>query len=302
MRHGRSAVTPGTAGDVARRLVLVRALTFGYIAAWLTVRAGYVWGVANQPARRFEPVGIVGLLGAPPHRAVTMTVAVTTLVAAVLAATGRLLWVSAPVAALGMLGVASLVSSFGQIFHTEHLVVLHAGVLAAHAVGTARGRGSREWADRWALTMLAAVTAVTYVVAGVAKLRASGIEWVAGDVLRNWVAVDNLRKLLLVDPYSPLGGWLAGIDWIWPPVALATLALELGAPIVLLGRRPAVAWALGAWLFHVGVLAVMAISFPYQLTGVAYAALVPVERVEAWARAALARRRPYTRSTCGSSC
>jgi hypothetical protein len=49
--------------------------------------------------------------------------------------------------------------------------------------------------------------------------------------------------------------------------------------VALLGRRWRTAWVAAAWLFHVGVLALMAIAFPYQLTGVAFAAFFRLERL-----------------------
>lgn len=281
------------------RLARVRLLVFGYTAAWLAVRFGYVLDVTRLPDRRFAPIGVLAGAGSVPPVPVVAGWAAVTLVAAVAAAAGRRLRVSAPVAAVGMLGVATLTSSFGQIFHTEHLLVVHLLVLAAHAVLTRPA--DADWDARWALGTLQAVTAATYVVAGVAKLRMSGVGWVTDDVLRVWVAVDNLRKLLLADPYSPVGGWLAGVAVVWPVIAVLTLAVELGAPVAAvaawrgLGRggpwaaRLAVGWAVGAWAFHVGVLALMAIGFPYQLWGVAYAAFVPLER---WRRPARHRARP----------
>ena len=287
-------------GDLARRLVLVRAATFGYAAAWLVVRAPYLWDVSALPDRRFEPVGVLAVLDWRPGRLVALTLIAVTLVSAVLAAAGRAIRVAAPLAALGMLLVATLTSSFGQVFHTEHLLVLHLFVLGAHAWTADRHPRTDAWHVRWALGMLAAVTAITYVVAGVTKLRMSGTGWVGGEVLRNWVAADNLRKLLLEDPYSPVGGKLAGIGWVWAPIAVATLAVELGAPLAVLGaRRQALRWAVtvwvaAAWLFHVGVLGLMAIAFPYQLSGVAYIAMLPVERMEGRVRTVLQRLRPYT--------
>ena len=47
----------------------------------------------------------------------------------------------------------------------------------------------------------------------------------------------------------------------------------------MLGGRVAKLWALSAWLFHVGILAVMAILFPYPLAGVAFAPFFPVEQL-----------------------
>lgn len=110
------------------------------------------------------------------------------------------------------------------------------------------------------------------------KLRNGGWDWVDGGVLRNQIAYDNLRKELLGSQHSPIGGWLVRYAWVFPPFAWATMAIELGAPIALLGGRWRTVWVVGAWLFHVGIVILMAISFPYQVSGIAYACFFRPER------------------------
>jgi hypothetical protein len=260
------------------RVMLVRVVTFGYATAWLLVRGGYVADVARLPERRFEPIGVLRIVATPPPDRVVALVWVVTLVACGTVTANRFVRAAAPVGAVGMLFLATYTSSFGQVFHTEHLLVLHLGVLAVAAV-IEPNDPAQEVTSGWPLNLMMSIVVVVYVVAGVAKLRHSGAEWVSGDVLRNWVAVDNLRKLLFDDLYSPLGGWLSAVGWIWGPIALATLVVELGAPVALVPGRSRYVWLAGAWGFHLGVLVVMAISFPYQLFGVAYAAFLPVERI-----------------------
>ncbi len=139
--------------------------------------------------------------------------------------------------------------------------------------------------------LCALITVLAYVIAGWAKARHGGLEWVTGDVLRNWVAHDNLRKVVLGDPHSPLGAAAVAYGWLFPPMALVSLIVELGAPLALLGGRLRQGWIAMAWLFHVGVLVLMAIVFPYQLLGVAFAPLLPVERLadrSTWRRLRLA--------------
>jgi hypothetical protein len=121
------------------------------------------------------------------------------------------------------------------------------------------------------------VTVIAYVVAGVAKVRNAGPEWLDGEVLRVQIAYDNLRKIELGDMHSPLGAQLVRYAWIFPPLAWATMVLELGAPLALLGRWPARAWVVAVWGFHVGVAAVMWISFLYPLSGVAFCSFFEVE-------------------------
>jgi hypothetical protein len=83
---------------------------------------------------------------------------------------------------------------------------------------------------------------------------------------------------------------LVGHAWLFPPLAVATLAVELGAPLALLGGRVARVWALLAWGFHVGVAAVMAIVFPYSLLGIAFAPFFNVEQLPLRLPARLTRR------------
>src|SRR5262249_52824084 len=149
--------------------------------------------------------------------------------------------------------VGTYVSSWGQLFHTENLLVLHALVLAAWALAP------RPLDPRLVLRALVVVLVATYVVAGVAKLRGSGWDWRDGDVLRNKVAFDTLRKAVIGAPSSPIAGTALDATWMWAPLAWLTLVVELGAPIVLLGRRWALGWVVAAWTFHLGILAVMAI-------------------------------------------
>ena len=91
-----------------------------------------------------------------------------------------------------------------------------------------------------------------------------------------------MRKALLGDRHSPLGAHLVRYGWVFPPLAFASMVVELGAPLALLHARTRRAWVAAAWLFHLGVLALMAILFIYPLTGIAYASFGHPE--ELWQR------------------
>ncbi|MEZ5166890.1 MAG: hypothetical protein R2695_10505 [Acidimicrobiales bacterium] len=69
--------------------------------------------------------------------------------------------------------------------------------------------------------------------------------------------------------------------WLLVPAAITTMVVELGAPVALASGRAAAWWCAMAWSFHVAILAVMAIVFPYHLLGIALAPLLPVERLGA---------------------
>ena len=145
------------------------------------------------------------------------------------------------------------------------------------------------------------MTVLAYVIAAQTKLEMAGLDWITSDALRNQIAYDNLRKILLGDAHSPLGAALAPHGWLFPPLAGATIALELGAPLALLGGRAARVWAGGALLMHWGIFALMAIVVPYQMLGVAF---LPFFAVERWCLPAAVRRRapaprPGTMGSCG---
>ena len=146
----------------------------------------------------------------------------------------------------------------------------------------------------WPLRLISIITVSTYVLAGVAKLRTSGIDWVTGTVLRDQVAQDNLLKELFGAPSSPLAGPLLGHAWLFPPMAAFAVVVELGAPVALLGRRWRTAWVAAAWVFHLGILVLMTTFFPYPLSLVAFASMFAVERLPRGVAERWRRRRPTT--------
>ena len=129
------------------------------------------------------------------------------------------------------------------------------------------------------IALASLVLVITYVIAGVAKLRYGGLEWVFGDTLRNHVAYAAARLDLLGGSPSPLAGWAVRLDGVWPFVAAATIVIELAAPLALLGGRIRTAWVLAAWLMHLGVLGVHADRVPVPAVPRCLRAAVPIERL-----------------------
>jgi hypothetical protein len=270
------------------RIAVLRVLVAGYVGIWTIVRAPALLDTTGYASRRFDPVGPLALLDAPLPDAVVVALVVVTPVAALLFAAGRARPVSGWVAAVGFLLVTTYRNSWGQLFHTENLAALHLVVLAMVSP-------RRERDAEWAVRAMAVLTVGAYVVAGVAKLRISGTAWLDGDVLRHQIAFDNARKELLGDTTSPFAPWILGQDWLLAPAAWATMVVEFGAPLALLGRRIAALWCATAWAFHIAVLVFMAILFPYQLFGIALAPLLPVERIPDTVAGWRARSRPVSR-------
>jgi hypothetical protein len=286
----------------ARRLALLRiamgVFAFGYLASRYV---GFT-SVATLSARQFAPVGAARLLSQPLPGAAVQALVVGALLFAAAFALGVRYRVTAPLFALLLLWVTSYRSSWGMLFHTDNLLVLHVLVLAAAPAADAlsldarRGRAPAPDDDGrygWALRTICLVTIVTYVVAGVAKLKLGGLGWLAGEQLRGQIAYDNLRKVELGREASALGVWFVRHPAVFPPLAALTLLVELGAPLALLHRRAALVWSLLAWGFHVGVALLMNIKFPYPLAFVPYLAFFRLERWhESKLGGALRRRLP----------
>lgn len=259
----------------AGRLDAVRMLTVMYCLVWIVVRLDYWRDSARLADVRWKPVGVVGWLGVQPSVAAITMLAAVTFAVGVVALSGRAWAATGPLMAIGFVYLTTFGASWGQILHTANLPALHLLVLATAPVG--RGRSTSAG---WPLKVMSMVTVATYFVAGVAKFRlGGGLTWLTGDRLLRLVAHDNMRKRLLDDIYSPLAPHLVGHPVLFRVGALLSVFVELGAPLGLLGRRLRWAWVASAWVFHVVVLAVMAVFFPYPLFGVAFASMLPTERL-----------------------
>jgi hypothetical protein len=281
----------------AERLALLRIAVGGYSLVYLLTRAGHLNRVVSYPAEAFAPVGPVSLLAQPLANAGVYLLYAAALLAGVAFTLGVRYRLSGPAFALLLLWVTSYRNSWGMIFHTDNLLVLHALLLAAAPAADAlalRPSPVASLATRrygWAVRSMALVTVASYVAAGIAKLQNTGVSWALGAALREQFAYDALRKISLGSFYSPLTDWMLPHAWIFPLLSVFTLAVELLAPLALFGPRCALIWAASAWLFHLGVVASMLIVFPYPLSGCAFLCLFPLERALAHPRArALAER------------
>lgn len=272
------------------RLAALRLLVGGFATVYLAARFVHLISFVDFAPRSFAPVGVVDLLlGAPLPAALVVAPVLLALLLAVAFTLGWRHRVTGPAFAATLLWVLSYRNSWGMIFHTENLMVVHVIVLGLTPAADAwsldvrrRPPPPRPRAHGWPVRLLALVTVTTYVLAGLAKLRLSGLSWATSDLLRNYIAYDNLRKLELGDAHSPLGAALVAHGWLFPPLAGASLVVELLAPAALFGPRLARWWSLAAWAFHAGVLAIMAIFFPYPLLGLAFAPLFAAERLPLW--------------------
>jgi hypothetical protein len=275
----------------AERLAAVRVLVGAFALVYLAVRLPYLFSYATFNPDQFRPVGIVAMfLDRPLLPVVVKLVTVATLVAGAAFVVGWRFRVTGPVFAALLLWTLTYRNSWGMVFHTENLVVMHVLVLgltrSADAYSLdARRRGERADPDGrygWPLRLMCAIVVIAYVLAGWAKLRNGGMDWLWGDELRNHIAIDNARKALLGDIYSPFAGPILHWGAAFKILAFMTVAVEIAAPVAMIGRRTAFVWVALAMAFHFGVLGLMFIAFPYQLTGIAYASFFRAEKLFEW--------------------
>lgn len=279
----------------AERLAMFRILTGSFAVCYLLVRAPVFLQLGERDVG-FDGVGVAVLLGGPvPAGVVTALVVATVLAGAGFTAGWRFV-LTGPAFALGMLCLTSYRGSWGQLLHFENLVVLHLLIVAVSPgadVWSLDGRGGRRAARRssptaygWPLALAALVVVVSYVIAGVAKLRYGGLEWIFGDTLRNHVAYSAVRLDLLGADPSPVAGWAVRHEWVWPFAAAGAVLVELSAPVALFGGRLRTSWVVAAWLMHAGIFVFMLVGFPYPLFLVAFAPFFRIERL--WTRAPFA--------------
>lgn len=283
----------------ARRLAALRLYVGGFALIYLVGMLPMWLGYPRFHDRDFRPVGLVAVLVDEPVPAGVHYALVALTIGLAIAFTAGVLyrWL-APLFALALLWLLSYRNSWGMVFHTENLLVIHTSVLAIVPAADAwswdaRGRPAPPDHERyqWPLRLCAALTTLTYLIAGLAKLRLGGWAWTSGEALRDQIAIDNLRKHLMGSSMSPIAAPLLAHPAIFEGLALTSLAVELGAPLALLHRRVAAVWAVMAWGFHAGVVALMAIVFPYPLSFIAYAPLFRCERPIDWLIARVRRRR-----------
>jgi hypothetical protein len=278
----------------ATRLATFRILSGAFAVGYLVLRLPYLLDVIRLDRSHWDPPGVLSVLRDAPGQGLAQIVLALTVATGIAFTLGWRYRVMGPAFAMLLLATLTYRNSWGHLFHSDDLLVLHVLVvgfvpaadrwsLDARRAGHAAADGAPSVRYGWPLRLAALVTVLTYVVTGVAKLRYAGTGWLGGDTLLHQVAFDNARKKVLGAPYSPLASTAAAHPGLFRPMGPVTLAIELAAPIALVGRRWATGWTAAAWVLHVGILALMAIGFPYPLSLVAFApffrAELPIERL-----------------------
>ncbi|MFO0735700.1 MAG: hypothetical protein U0270_07465 [Labilithrix sp.] len=266
------------------RLRVTRTLVGLFATLYCVIRVPYLADFSHKVPSSFAPAGIVALLAQPLPAVVTWPLALVTIALGVLFTLGRRLTLVGPAFFVALLWTLSYANSWGKLLHSENLFLLHVGVLVL------AGERRDPKTAGWVLRTISIVTILTYVLAGVTKLRNGGAGWLTGEALGGWLAWDALRKIELGSTASPLAPFVASHPALLQMLAIYTLIVELGAPVALVSPRTGRVWAALAWTFHAGILATMWIGFFYPLSGVALLSLLPAEKISEWSERARRRR------------
>lgn len=254
-----------------RRLAAVR---IG-LASLLAIRmsSGIYVRLAGQPPALFRPLSFMHLLSSMPSRHVVLAAQVLGISAAVLAALGLRARMTLPLAWGCALLLNGMATSVGKVVHNDVLLILCLVPLLPARTSDAwsldsllaqRGRNSREErrsdlgvAYGWPVRTAFVVAAGAYFFTGLAKLVFSGPAWVLSGNLR-WVlyAASDAR-----DTPNALSLFVADRPWLAHVVALGTLAVELGFPLVL--WKPRLAWFFvpGAVGLHLAIWATLGLDY-----------------------------------------
>jgi hypothetical protein len=308
----------GTSTRLAVLRIIVGVTAFAYYFR----RANYVVEIASSPAALFDPAGLIKLLSAPVPVQMFQVLMTATLLANVAFILGWRFRRTGPLFAGLLLWMLCYRNSWSMIYHTDNLILWHVLVLGLTRsadtlsldslngwplAGVARRLLGREqaaspspapnwlrpiwhWEYGYPIMLLCGVTAVTYLLSGIAKVAGDdGWRWAMGDGLRTQVAFDGLRKEFIANGATPLAFILFNNTWLATVLGFGTFAIELGAPLALLDTRLGRLWAVGAFSMHWGIYAIMGIVFWYHQIGIAFVAFIIDERMVAWAMSAVER-------------
>ena len=240
------------------------------LATYLLIRVGPLTSFVGI----WQPVGVLRPVAGP-----LPTSALWVLWALSVAGALQLIWRVAPrpgllakaLAWAGPIAVVLLLShrsSGGQILWFDILPLLHVVAIAAAGLRFDPTRAG------WAMRLAALMTTITYVLAGVAKLRLGGTAWIADGALERQIVWAATRFEVLGGTASPVAAPLVDLGLASVPLALAVVVIELSAPIALFGRRFAWGWSIAAWSMHLVIAVTLFVLFHWPLFGVAFAPLL----------------------------
>ncbi len=277
-------------------LAVLRASIFIYLVYFLDDNRGSYYRVASQSDLNFfHPVGVFRNLPHPLDPVLCDLMHQGALVFGALACIGFCFRFTGPLFGILLLLVLTYRQSWGFIYHTENVMVVHAlGIGFAPAADrfSADAWISKKFRNRWIqilcgpgadpsgpsfkygwpVQLILLTTGICYWVAGAAKLgRSGGMDWAFDAHLLGHIGNNALRYELLAGGARPVTFLIYSWPiWVIVGLSLSSLFLELVAPLAIVHRLVALGIALGLLSFHWGIYFIMGIPFHYQLYGIAF--------------------------------
>ncbi len=206
----------------------------------------------------------------------------------VLAALGLLTRIATAASFVLGLYVIGLQFNYGYLHWAHAVVPLVMGVLALAPCGDALSLDAllRKYTTgrvvspggqhRWPVQLVRLIFVTVFLAAGLSKLRAAGLSWVASDTLRNYL-IEN-QYVFRADATTawgrPLAEWLVLHPGLCRVLAGLTLALELSAPAALVSGRARQLLIPALFLFQLGNAQLLYQNFFFAYLGL-YAFWVP---------------------------
>jgi hypothetical protein len=280
-----AAVTAATIwlfGPLPRaRVAVLRLVVYPFVFVDVLLTTNWVALHRHVPGDLYQPLLVGRLLPLPtPTARMVVALEVALLLAAAVAATGRLPRVAGAAVFLLYLQWMVVAMSYGKVDHDRFAFLVALAVLPT--VGRARiDDDTADDGTGWAIRCIQVAVMLTYFLAAFAKLRFGGLEWVNSATLVRAVA---RRGTVLGDP-------LLDYPWVLQATQWLLLAFELAAPLLLLRSRVGRAMWAGAVALHAVTFATITIVFLPHV--VCLLSFLPLERA--------ARLRGRRRATSGTA-
>jgi hypothetical protein len=249
------------------RVAWLRTFFYGFVFVDVLLTTSWVARHGAVSTELYEPLLVGRVLPFPhPTRTLVMLTAIVLLVAAGIAAAGRLPRLAGSAVAVTYFAWMVIAFSYGKVDHDRFAFLVALCVLPT--AGRAHWRESEaSEAAAWAVRSIQVAVVLAYFLAAFAKFRLGGLNWATGATLARAL----VRK----------GNWISQQLFDMPGVLRATqfgiIAFELASPLLLVRGRLGSSFLTLAVLFH--VVTFLTISIVFLPHVVCLLAFLPLERL-----------------------
>ena len=237
----------------------VAVLRAGLVTVMLVrVATGPYRDLAGQPEALFRPPLLLAWLPHMPPAWALASLQVAGVLAALAVLAGRRRPDAFAVAWASYLVLAGLRGSLGKVLHNDVLPLLASVPLLAAPDATLASGVAPTRRHGWPARASALVVVSVYWIAGMQKLRHSGLAWVTSDNMR-WIlygAADSPRVAT-----DAVARFVADRAWLATTLAGSVLATEVLAPAALVVRRGRWAFVAAAVALHAGTWLALGLDY-----------------------------------------